>query len=358
MNQVTAASPADVALADKVRWLRRPESYSPSPRMVEAEETHMSWVFLTDDRVYKLKKPVRFPYLDFSTPGRRETACRQEFLLNHRLAPHVYLGVAPLTVSDGGLGIDGSGTVVDWIVLMRRLPRGGSLEEALKAGRLLPADIDRVAAVLKEFYRHAPRVHVAPERWLIKWRQAVERERHMLSLPGFGLPQDLIRRIAGIQRRFLSTRGALLVRRARENRIVDAHGDLRPEHVWLVPHVTIIDRLEFDPALRALDPLDEIAFLDMECARLGAPWVGERIRRRLSAVLGDDPSSGLYLFYRSHRAMLRARLSIAHLLDAVPRTPEKWPARARAYLRLAAADATALDRLLRRREGRRAQGLG
>jgi aminoglycoside phosphotransferase family enzyme len=98
--------------------------------------------------------------------------------------------------------------------------------------------------------------------------------------------------------------------------------------------------------LRALDPLDEIAFLHLECERLGGLWAAERIRRHLARALDDDVRSGLFLFYRSHRAMLRARLSIAHLFDANPRTPEKWPRQARIYLELAAADATRLERLL------------
>lgn len=344
--------PAPISLDEKVRWLGRPESYPVPAGHVEPQETHMSWVFLTDDRVYKLKKPVRFPYLDFSTLERRETACRQEYLLNRRLAPDVYLGVAPLTASAAGLGIGGPGAVVDWIVLMRRLKADGSLEAALLAGGPDTRAVDRIAATLKAFYRHAPRIHVPPARHLADWRRAVEHERSLLSDRRFALPQGRIARIASVQRRFLATRADLLARRARENRIVDAHGDLRPEHIWLCPRVTIIDRLEFDARLRALDPLDEVAYLDMECERLGARWVGARLRRRLAAPLGDDPSSGLYLFYRSHRAMLRARLSIAHLLDAKPRTPEKWPRRARAYLRLAAADAAALERLLRTPAGR------
>jgi aminoglycoside phosphotransferase family enzyme len=127
---------------------------------------------------------------------------------------------------------------------------------------------------------------------------------------------------------------------------VDSHGDLRPEHIWLRTPVTIIDCLEFAPKLRANDPLDEIAFLHLECERLGGLWAGEQIRRHLARALGDDISSGLFLFYRSHRAMLRARLSIAHLLDAHPRTPEKWPRLARLYLDLAAKDAAQLARIL------------
>ena len=167
----------------------------------------------------------------------------------------------------------------------------------------------------------------------------------MLFNARFGLPQGRVERIAQVQRQYAAKRAALLRDRIYARWFVDAHGDLRPEHIWLRQPVTIIDCLEFDAKLRANDPLDEIAFLHLECERLGGLWAGERIRRRLARALDDDAASGLFLFYRSHRAMLRARLSIAHLLDSDPRTPEKWPRLARVYLDLAAADAGASNDL-------------
>jgi aminoglycoside phosphotransferase family enzyme len=98
--------------------------------------------------------------------------------------------------------------------------------------------------------------------------------------------------------------------------------------------------------------VDELAFLELECERLGAPAAGLRIRRRVQRALGDQTPAALVLFYRCHRAMLRARLSIAHLLEPDGRTPEKWPRQARAYLAIAARDAQRLERWLNRREGR------
>ncbi len=116
-----------------------PATYSCAPGQVVARETHMSWVFMAGDRVYKLKKPVRFAYLDFSTLDRRAAACRAEYLLNRRLAPDVYLGVVPLTISTSGLAISGDGPVVDWLVVMRRLEENETLEAALRGGWLKPS---------------------------------------------------------------------------------------------------------------------------------------------------------------------------------------------------------------------------
>ena len=137
--------------------------------------------------------------------------------------------------------------------------------------------------------------------------------------------------VASIERSagFLDRRGDLIVARLRHRRIVEGHGDLRPEHIWLGDKVRIIDCLEFNPRLRVVDPFDEVAFLSLECERLGAAWVGAYIERRMKRMLRDGPVEELFTFYRCHRATLRARLAIAHLLEEHPRTPEKVAAACR-----------------------------
>jgi uncharacterized protein len=129
---------------------------------------------------------------------------------------------------------------------------------------------------------------------------------------------------------------------------VDGHGDLRPEHIWLGEEVKIIDGIEFNARLRALDPLDEIAYLDLECEHLGAKGLGDYVRREVMRALRDEPPHFLYCFYRGYRAMLRARLSIGHLLSTEQRTPEKWRPQALDYLEIAAADARCLEKALSR----------
>lgn len=342
-----SVSAPPVSLERKVRFLSRPQTYGGAVNTVIARETHMSWVFLAGERVYKLKKPVRFPYLDFSTLERRADACRAEDRLNRRLAPDVYLGVVPLVEGAAGLAIGGAGRVVDWLVVMRRLDDGGFLQSALLAHAVRPLQLDRLAAVLASFYAHAHPLAVrrSADTLRMRWQRALSGNRRVLQDPRFHLPRGMVARVDAILTRFVDRRFGVILARARAGRIVDAHGDLRPEHIWMDGRVSIIDCLEFDPALRALDPLDEIAFLQLECARLGVAWAGERIGRRLRPVLHGGRVGGLLLFYRSYRAMLRARLAIMHLCDAQPRTPEKWPRQARAYLRLALADALRLERL-------------
>ncbi len=347
----------DVATtAAKARFLSCPSSYDSSPPTVVTRETHMSWVFMVADRVYKLKKPVRFAYLDFSTLALRARACRAECALNHRLAPDVYVGFVPLTCSSSGFAINGGGRVVDWLVVMRRLDETATLEAALCGRRASRAQIERLASILASFYARADRIKVSPESYLVSLRKDCTEDGRILLEPRFGLPLGIVARILHLQERYLNECADLLRNRVYERHLVDGHGDLRPEHIWLSNSFPIIDCLEFNDRLRAVDALDETAFLHLECERLGGLREGELIRGRLAHRLNDQPANGTFLFYRIKRAMLRARLSIAHLIDPQPRTPEKWPRLARSYLHFATVDAAKLRRLLdarRRRQNTR-----
>lgn len=335
-------------LAEEVAFLSVSAAYPDKPRSVSRRETHMSWVFFADDTVYKLKKPVRFSHLDFSTLARREAACRAEVALNQRLAPRVYLGVAALTQTPAGLTLGGAGEVVDWLVRMRRLDAALTLEARLRAGRAAELDVRGLAELLARFYRHAPSVRRTPAAHLAKWRGLLWDTRKVLLEPRLGLPSGLVRGVLAAQDRFLRTHAAMLARRCGQGRVIEAHGDLRPEHVWMGPPVKIIDRLEFSAELRTVDWADEIASLEVEMEVLGAAPAGLQLRRHALATLHDSPPPELYLFYRTYRALLRARFAIAHLLEPEPRTPEKWPRQARDYLDIAARDARQLQRRLRR----------
>src|SRR5260370_24567077 len=142
-----------VSLDEQVAFLSRATSFRPPVRRVRRHETHMSWVFLAGEEVYKLKKPLRFPYLDFSTLARREAACRAELALNRRLAPNVYQAVMPLLRSSHGLTIGGPGEIADWLVVMRRLDDRQTLEYALKTGGRATSQLDPLVSTPADFYR-------------------------------------------------------------------------------------------------------------------------------------------------------------------------------------------------------------
>lgn len=348
---------AAVSLVQKVAFLSRVDAYPFPANDIVPRETHMSWVFLAGGHVVKLKKPVRFPYLDFSTLDRREAACRAELALNRRLASDVYEAVVPLVQRGDRLAVGGQGEIVDWLVVMRRLDESQTLEHALLSRSLMPWQLDRLVATLVTFYQRADPVFVSPAAHLRDWHRGLAYNRSLLLDARLGLPAGIVRRVDQAQHRFLDAGSDLIVNRVLDRHIVDGHGDLRPEHIWLTDPVRIIDCLEFNPGLRAVDPFGEIAFLCVECERLGGAWAADYIKRRATHGLRDGLSESLFLFYRCHRATLRARLAIAHLLEPNPRTPDKWPKLARTYLQLAARDAVMLERSLRRPANRRAPAL-
>jgi uncharacterized protein len=346
VSGATATTLQPVLPSEKVAFLRSSDAYCHPVGQVECRETHMSWVFLAGDVALKLKKPARFPYLDFSSLEKRRAACEAELSLNRRLAFDVYKEVVPLVWSSRKLSIGGPGEIVDWLVVMRRLDESGSLEHALREGKLEVHALEPLIATLGRFYRRAPRVAVPPGLLLSRWRRNLAENRQILLRPACPLPVSLIRFVDRLQTKFLALRARLLTARARHGRIVDGHGDLRPEHVWLGPPVRIIDCLEFNRQLRTIDPLDEVAYLCLECDRLDGKRHADYIKRRSMEVLQDGVSEELFTFYRCYRATLRARLAIAHLLEPNPRTPAKWPRLGRNYLDLAVEDARRLEQSL------------
>jgi uncharacterized protein len=302
------------ALEEKVAFLCDPRAYDGSVGQVELHETNMSWLFLADGIVLKLKKPVRFPYLDFSTREKRGVACRAEVELDRRLAADVYLDAVPLCVSPAGFSIGEGAQVVDWLVKMRRLDQEQMLDRLLAEKRLGRDIIEALASKLAAFYRNARAVLIRPDVFLKHRAEDLRRSAVILLNPRFGLSPGSIRYLDRLLREFLVRKEALFVERLERRRIVDGHGDLRPEHIWLGGEIKIIDCLEFNARLRALDPLEEIAYLDLECEHLGAKGIGDIVRRRVSQALRDRPPLSLFHFYRCYRAILRARLSVSHLL--------------------------------------------
>jgi aminoglycoside phosphotransferase family enzyme len=332
------------SLDEKVAFLRSPQSYPHEPPSVEAKETHMSWVFLAGDLVYKLKKPVSYPFLDFTTLEARRKNCLEEVRLNARLAEGIYLGTVPLHATAAGeLSLKPDGEAVDWLVCMRRLPADRMLDELISATAVDRRDVSRAAAKLVGFYAAAPAVEVSWEWVHARFAAEHEVDARLLSDSRFDLETDGTRRTLDLMRGALASVKPWLQQRAAARVYVEGHGDLRPEHVCLVPRPVFIDCLEFNRDLRILDPFDEIAYLGLECERLGAAWVGGVFLSAAQEKLPQPAPRPLICFYRASRALLRARLALAHLTEPHPRTPEKWEPRARAYVRIAGNSLLELD---------------
>ncbi|MGD8615792.1 MAG: hypothetical protein PVI91_09040 [Gammaproteobacteria bacterium] len=333
----TGGRQASVPTAQKVRFLREPAAYPDDPGDIEVKETHMSWVFLGERFVYKLKKPVRRAFLDFSTLEARRRNCQREVQLNRRLAERVYMGTVTLRVQgDGGLGLGGKGSIVDWLVKMRRLPSDRMLEAAIVNDTLAPQDVLRFCRVLTDFYQHtAAPLRMEPEVYRRRFENDIDSNARELGAAESGWPAPRLERLTREQQAFVSGRGRLLEQRAQAGCIVEAHGDLRPEHICLLREPVIIDCLEFNRDLRLLDPVDELAYLALECERLGAPAIGAEVLRYYGEATGHRVVAELIDFYRIFRACLRAKIALWHTEDHEVRDHEKWRKRARDYLELA-----------------------
>ncbi len=308
-----------------------PEALDEGP--TEYIETHFSWVILTRRYAFKCKKALAHEWLPHDTPADRRRACWTEVHLNRRLAPAVYLDVIGLALGDDGR-VRPATAATEYLVQMRRLPDAASLEAQLAAGTLSAAAIDRLGHRLGRFYAELPPERPAPAQYwreltglLVEWRD--EACTHM--------PAAESERAGALQRRLDELAHALratLEERTRLGRLCEAHGDLRPAHVYFLPEPVAIDCLEFSRPLRILDPVDELAFLAMECRRLGAGWIGSRLAACYTAQADDRPPRALWIFHAARRALLWALLGLRHLDRPDTGDSAHWQRRAAAYIRL------------------------
>jgi aminoglycoside phosphotransferase family enzyme len=196
------------------------------------------------------------------------------------------------------------------------------LDTVIKAGQADAAVVSKVAALLSRFYAGLAPVELSQSGYIQRFEQEIDEHRRELAIPDYGMPGNLISAITLTQANFLQGNVGLLGERISRRRIVEGHGDLRPEHVFIGDPPVVIDCLEFNKRFRIVD-------------LLGAPAVGEGIWRGYADTTGDSAPSALLSFYRSHRACLRAKLSLWHLKDHDVREPGKWRSRAKKYLGLA-----------------------
>jgi aminoglycoside phosphotransferase family enzyme/predicted kinase len=293
--------------------LCRPEAYpDPRPRGVTLASTHASWVFLTDDEVWKVKRPVSLGFLDYSTPEKRRRCCEEETRLGARLAPGVYLGVTPVYHGWAGFTFTGPGAVVDHALRMRRLSDADSARALLAAGRLEPDLVGHLAERLAAFYRAAPAVPEAGDPAVLAENVAQNRAQ-TLPFSGRFVERELVESVHAWQRETLDAHDALLRERVAAGRIRDGHGDLRLEHVYFpggpAAAAIVIDPIEFDPRFRCQDVALDVAFLAMELAVEGRSDLAAFFLTRMARDGGDYAFYPLLDLYLSYRACVRAKVA-------------------------------------------------
>jgi aminoglycoside phosphotransferase family enzyme len=219
---------------------------------------------------------------------------------------------------------------------MVRLPASATLEHAIRSRSVTEPNIRNLARRLSRFYREAPVIECGEDEYRQRFATEIETDRRVLLDPRFWLSLTMIEQTAARLQRFLLDHGGVLDGRVDARRIVDGHGDLRPEHIYfLEDRIVVIDRLEFNAALRQIDPIEELAYLAVECDRGGMPEIGPWLIETHVKETADKPPQGLFSFYKAERAFLRAKLSAWHLDEPGARSAEYWRAQAGSYLVLA-----------------------
>ncbi len=364
MQPAPGVEPLDPAIP---RALARPEAYPADPDArdardardapdgggpagVEVVQTHLSWVFLTRRRVYKLRKSVELGFVDFGARAERNADCLREVALNRRLAPDVYLGVAPVEPAPGGgfrVGAvaEGLGPAgAEHCVVMRRLPDGRDALSLLGAGELGAAHLDAVAAKLARFHAAGSLGRPAPvprQRWLEALLAPVEENfRH---LAGPGLDAVRVQRVADRARARFEALADRFDARRRAGRVVDGHGDVHLQHVWFEDgpgDPILIDCLEFGEALRRVDTASEVSFLAMDLTYRERPALAERFLRAYAAEADDFDLYAVVDWFASYRAAVRAKVAFLATTDAAIGAPQREAAAASARRHLELAESS------------------
>lgn len=304
-----SVSIADIATtgAGLERWLPAIEASTNSP--VQVVETPLSWVFLNDRHAYKIKKAVDVGEARYRSLANRRQACTDEIWLNGRLAAGVYLGVMPLVRdSTGEIRLGGNGDAVEWAVKMRRLRDDRNLLWLINHDELTKEHIGMLGDVLANFYFTIPPESNVLDDVCERLRRRVDDDRLLhVRLPA--TLQQAVHRIRAAQADYLYGSRMVLNLRVCDGRVVDGHGDLRPEHVFMERQPAIIDCVEYHAVRRKMDALDDLCGLTMECLRLGRNDVAEAVVSTYRRRTGDECFEHLEAFYRSLHACARAAVA-------------------------------------------------
>jgi aminoglycoside phosphotransferase family enzyme/predicted kinase len=306
-----------------VERLSDPAFYPEPTRDVEVIQTHISYLFVTDNLVYKVKKPIDFGFLDYTTLAKRLECCEREVTLNSRLCPGMYLGVVPLREVNGELSFSAPGETVEYAVKMKRLPSERMLRKVLARGEGDDALFQRIATILASFHGREVRL---PADGSLKGLEGVklncdenfaQTERYVGTLVPVAT-FDFIRTSTEL---FFQRHHALFSRRVNERRIVDGHGDLHLDSICATDPIRVFDCIEFNERFRIQDVAEEVAFLAMDLEFHGyAPFARAFVGAYVEAS-GDPELLELLAFYKAYRAYVRAKVNSFATDD--PHIPEE-----------------------------------
>ncbi len=329
--------------------LQNPEVYPEKPESVEMIQTHVSAIFLAGEHVYKIKKPVNFGFLDFTTLEKRRHFCEEEVRLNRRLSPEVYLGVVAIRLREGRVELgEGPGEIVEYAVLMKKLPSACMMDRRLSEGKVTPELLQKIAAKVAQFHDHAASsAEIASFGGVEVIRTNVEENfAQTEKYVGVSLSEKEFSEIRDQTRIFLEARLPLFAKRIADGRIRDCHGDLHLQHICLDDNILIFDCIEFNQRFRYGDVAADIAFLLMDLDFHGCPQLSADLAAEYLSISKDWPLYLLLNFYKTYRAYVRGKVISFRLDDPAISDREKAAAReeSQRYFRLASSYAKKMNR--------------
>ncbi len=326
-------------LPEMVRALLDPKAYDGAPEQVDLMQTQMSFVFLTGDHVYKVKKPVNLGYLDYTTLDKRHFYCQREVELNQRLCPDAYLGVVPITRHGDNIRVGGEGKVIEYAVKMRHLPQEAMMDRLLVSNRVSGEMVTRVAKKLVEFHQKAETsAAISTFGNLAAITENTEENfSQTAKYIGNTISQERYQRIKNYTENFIDNNAPLFRKRMTEGRIRDCHGDLHAAHICFTDGICIYDCIEFNDRFRYCDVASEVAFLAMDLDHYGRADLSRSFVDAYVAFSQDKGLSKLLAFYKCYRAYVRGKVEGFKLDDPHISEEEKTKALAvaRNYFELA-----------------------
>lgn len=320
--------------------LHNPSAYPVQTRTVELIQTHISWLFLTDTHVFKLKKPVNFGFLDFSTLELRHFFCLEELRLNRRLCPDIYEQVIALRETEDGAAFSGDGKMIEYAVMMKRLPADRMLDRLVDSGRITAEEIRTVAREISRFHSAAPTSpHISEfgslEQILFNWR---ENFAQTMRFESSTLPPAVRETISSYVDSFTDTHRSLFSERIENGYIRECDGDIHLGNICLLESAAyIFDCIEFNERFRCSDTAADIAFLLMDLDYHRRPDLADAALASYIEASGDTACAQLTTFYKVYRAFVRGKVDSLQLLDIGIAREERTGAEKRSvrYFRLA-----------------------
>ena len=332
--------PASAITPHILESLRNPSAYPVQTRTVELIQTHVSWLFLTESHVFKLKKPVNFGFLDFSTLDLRRFYCHEEIRLNKRLCPDIYEQVIELHETDSGASFIGNGNVLDYAVMMKRLPADRMLDRLVDSGMISREEILIVAHAICVFHANAATSPYISEFGSLVQIRSNWRENFEQSLPfqTSTLPPTVCETITNYVDDFIDSQSTLFTERMKNGYIRECDGDIHLGNICLFNNTAyIFDCIEFNERFRYSDTAADIAFFLMDLDFHRRPDLADAALSTYITASGDAGLAQLVTFYKVYRAFVRGKVESLQLQDAGIDPEERVVAETRAisYFRLA-----------------------